>query len=145
MNNTIFDDVFRTMIEKMPYLAVPLINEVFHTSYPEDVKITQLRNEHQQEDGEIITDSCLLIGKKMYHIECQSTDDTTMVIRMIEYDFAIGIEHAEKQGRRIQDRISKVLCTISKKFWKYAGPSGSRCSFFRWKYIHIFHTDYKNG
>ena len=111
MNNTIFDDVFRTMIEKMPYLAVPLINEVFHTSYPEDVKITQLRNEHQQEDGEIITDSCLLIGKKMYHIECQSTDDTTMVIRMIEY----------------------------------AGPSGSRCSFFRWKYIHIFHTDYKNG
>ena len=39
MNNTIFDDVFRTMIEKMSYLAVPLINEVFHTSYPEDVKI----------------------------------------------------------------------------------------------------------
>ena len=51
MNNTIFDDVFRTMIEKMPYLAIPLINDVFHTSYPEDVKITQLRNEHQQEDG----------------------------------------------------------------------------------------------
>ena len=100
MNNTIFDDVFRTMIEKMPYLAVPLINEVFHTSYPEEVKITQLRNEHQQKDGEIITDSCLLIGKKMYHIECQSTDDTTMAIRMIEYDFAIAVENAEKQGRR---------------------------------------------
>ena len=100
MNNTIFDDVFRTMIEKIPYLAVPLINEVFHTSYPEDVKITQLRNEHQQKDGEIITDSCLLIGKKMYHIECQSTDDTTMAIRMIEYDFAIAVENAEKQGRR---------------------------------------------
>lgn len=100
MNNTIFDDVFRTMIEKMSYLAVPLINEVFHTSYPEDVKITQLRNEHQQKDGEIITDSCLLIGKKMYHIECQSTDNTTMAIRMIEYDFAIAVENAEKQGRR---------------------------------------------
>ena len=111
MNNTIFDDVFRTMIEKMPYLAVPLINEVFHTSYSEDVKITQLRNEHQQEDGEIITDSCLLIGKKMYHIECQSTDDVTMAIRMIEYDFAIGIEHAEKQGRgyRIEFPKSCVL------------------------------------
>ena len=50
--------------------------------------------------GEIITDSCLLIGKKMYHIECQSTDDTTMAIRMIEYDFAIAVENAEKQGRR---------------------------------------------
>ena len=107
MNNTIFDDVFRTMIEKMPYLAIPLINEVFHTSYPEDVKIIQFRNEHQQEDGEVITDSCLLIGKKLYHIECQSTDDTTMVIRMIEYDFAISIEYAEKQGRRYRIEFPK--------------------------------------
>ena len=46
-NNTIFDDVFRTMMEKMTYLIVPLINEVFHTSYPENVKIVHLRNEHQ--------------------------------------------------------------------------------------------------
>ena len=100
MNNTIFDDVFRTMIEKMPYLAVPLINEVFHTSYPQDVPIIQLRNEHQQENGEIITDSCLKIGDKLYHIECQSTDDTTMAILMIEYDFSIAVENAHKQGRR---------------------------------------------
>ena len=100
MTHTIFDDVFRTMVEKMPYLAVPLINEVFHTSYPENVKITQLRNEHQQENGEIITDCCLKIGEKLYHIECQSTDDTTMAIRMIEYDFSIAVENAQKQGRR---------------------------------------------
>ena len=92
MNNTIFDDVFRTMIEKMPYMAVPLINEVFHTSYPQDVPIVQLRNEHQQENGEIITDSCLKIGGKLYHIECQSVDDTTMAIRMIEYDFSIAVK-----------------------------------------------------
>ena len=100
MNNTIFDDVFRTMIEKMPYLAVHLINEVFHTSYPENVPIVQLRNEHQQENGEIITDSCLKIAGKLYHIECQSVDDTTMAIRMIEYDFSIAIENAQKQGRK---------------------------------------------
>lgn len=43
-NNTIFDDVFRTMVEKMPDLAVPLINEIFGTSYPEDIKIIQRRN-----------------------------------------------------------------------------------------------------
>ena len=51
MNNTIFDDVFRTMVEKIPQLAVPLINEVFQTSYLEDVEIIQLRNEHHQENG----------------------------------------------------------------------------------------------
>lgn len=98
-NNTIFDDVFRTMVEKMTYLVVPLINEVFHTSYPEDVKIVHLRNEHQMEDGELITDARLLIGDKVYHIECQSVDDTTMSIRMFEYDLAIALENRRKVGR----------------------------------------------
>ena len=99
-NNTIFDDVFRTMVEKMTYLLVPLINEVFHTSYPEDVKIVHLRNEHQLEDGELITDARLLIGDKVYHIECQSTDDTTMAIRMFEYDLAIALESRRRVGRK---------------------------------------------
>ena len=99
-NNTIFDDVFRTMVEKMTYLLVPLINEVFHTSYPEDVKIVHLRNEHQLEDGELITDARLLIGDKVYHIECQSTDDITMAIRMFEYDFAIALESRRRVGRK---------------------------------------------
>ena len=99
-NNTIFDDVFRTMVEKMTYLIVPLINEVFHTSYPEEVEIVHLRNEHQLEDGELITDAQLLIGDKVYHIECQSTDDTMMAIRMFEYDFAIALESKRRVGRK---------------------------------------------
>ena len=98
MNNTIFDDVFRTMVEKIPQLAVPLINEVFQTSYPEDVEIIQLRNEHHQENGEIITDSCLRIGRKLYHIECQSVDDTTMAIRLIVPHFDLPLDAARKYG-----------------------------------------------
>ena len=99
-SSTIFDDVFRTMLEKMPQLAVPLINEVFGTSYPEDVKIIQKRNEHQTKNGRIITDSHLLIANRIYHIECQSTADSTMVIRMIEYDFAISLEQVQKENGR---------------------------------------------
>lgn len=99
MNNTIFDDVFRTMIEKMPRLAISLINEVFKTAYPDDVKMIQWRNEHEGKNGEVITDSCLRIGDKVYHFECQSADDRTMAIRMIEYDFAIALEFNEKKGR----------------------------------------------
>lgn len=91
-NNTIFDDVFRTLLEKMPELAVPLINEVFGTSYPEDILLIQKRNEHQTKQGEIITDSYFLIADKAYHIECQSTSDSSMIIRMIEYDFSISLE-----------------------------------------------------
>ena len=99
-SSTIFDDVFRTMLEKMPQLAVPLINEVFGTSYPEDIEIIQKRNEHQTQNGRIITDSHLLIANRIYHIECQSTDDSTMVIRMIEYDFAISLEQVQKENGR---------------------------------------------
>ena len=83
--------MFRTLLEKMPELAVPLINEVFGTSYPEDIEIIQKRNEHQTKQGEIITDSHLMILDKAYHIECQSTNDSSMVIRMIEYDFSISL------------------------------------------------------
>lgn len=96
-DNTIFDDVFRTMLEKMPQLIIPVINEVFHTSYPEDEHIEQYRNEHHTKSGEIITDSYLGIGDMLYHIECQSTSDSHMCIRMIEYDFAIALEHAQKE------------------------------------------------
>lgn len=79
-NNTIFDDVFRTLVEKMPQLVIPLINE------------------HQTKDGEMITDSHLQIAEKSYHVECQSTKDSTMVIRMIEYDFAIALDSVNKES-----------------------------------------------
>lgn len=97
-NNTIFDDVFRTMLEKMPELIIPLINEVFGTNYPADILIEQQRNEHQTKNGEKITDSRLKIADKVYHIECQSTSDTEMVIRMIECDFAISLEEAKVEN-----------------------------------------------
>ena len=97
--NTIFDDVFRTIVQKMPQLVIPLINEVFQTSYPDDVEIMQWRNEQVTKDKKIITDSCLRIGNKVYHIECQSTDDSTMAIRMIEYDFSAALNFTEKDRR----------------------------------------------
>ncbi len=120
MNNTIFDDIFRTMIEKMPYLAVPLINEVFHTSYPQDVPIVQLRTEHQQENGEIITDSCLKIGGKLYHIECQSEEVVRKGIgeimggkvleleseRLLAEGKAIGKAEGETKG---EERLSVLI------------------------------------
>ena len=99
-NNTIFDDVFRTMLEKMPELVIPLINEVFGTNYPADIPIEQQRNEHQTKSGEKITDSRLKIADKIYHIEYQSTSDTEMVIRMIEYDFAISLESKKIENGR---------------------------------------------
>lgn len=44
-NNTTFDNVFRTMLEKMPELIVPVLNEIFGTNYPLDVPVTFLYHE----------------------------------------------------------------------------------------------------
>ena len=88
------------MLEKMPELVVPLINEVFGTNYPADIAVEQQRNEHQTKNGEKITDSRLKIADKIYHIECQSTGDAEMVIRMIEYDFAVSLETKQIENGR---------------------------------------------
>ena len=95
-HSTVFDDVFRTIAQKMPQLLIPLINEVFHTNYSEDTDFEQLRNEHYEKYGKIITDSIIRIGPHLYHIECQSKRDADMVIRMFEYDISIALEHTSK-------------------------------------------------
>lgn len=98
-NGTVYDDVFRTMIDKMPHLIIPLINMVFSKRYPDLEPVTSLQNEHLEiTEGRVITDSCLKIADKYYHVECQSSPDGTMAIRMIEYDFLIALKHAEKTG-----------------------------------------------
>ena len=92
-NNTIFDDVFRTMLTKIPELIIPLVNEVFDTSYPPDISITHYQNELYDHHQKKITDSHFGIAHIHYHAECQSTGDPTMHIRMLEYDTAIGLEY----------------------------------------------------
>ncbi len=87
------------MIDKLPHLAIPLINEVFSRQYSDSEPVTALQNEHMEiMDDKVITDSYLKIADKYYHVECQSSPDGTMAIRMIEYDFLIALKHAEKPG-----------------------------------------------
>ncbi|MCQ2497089.1 MAG: hypothetical protein MJ131_10925 [Lachnospiraceae bacterium] len=90
--HTVFDDVFRTICQKMPKLLIPIINEAFGTKYLENESVIQLRNEYFELRGTLITDSVLSISGHTYHIECQSNDDSYMVVRMFEYDYSIALE-----------------------------------------------------
>lgn len=111
----IFDSVFKTLLQRFPNLAVALINEVFHADYAEDEAIIQGRNEYHSLEGKVINDAMLRIREKIYHIECQSTRDGLMVIRMVEYDFKIALEETrnilmdelkKKPGERSKEPLS---------------------------------------
>ena len=110
-NGTVFDSVFKTMVHKAPHLLIPFINEVFGRNYPEGCEIVCYNSEHEGHKGAVIDDSVFRLQNKIYHVECQSIPDASMVIRMIEYDFAIALEDAINRGKpyRLEFPASCVL------------------------------------
>ncbi len=118
IRNTPFDDVFRTLLEKCNKLIIPVINEVFHTDYSFKDEVLVLANEQyfSDEDGHDIkkvTDSYLKIRDNTYHIECQSTDDSYMEIRMMEYDIHIAFDNIIfKNGIRIVELPQSAVLVV---------------------------------
>lgn len=101
-SSTPYDDAFRTMMAKGGTLRLPFIAEMFHLQAPfaTGTPVDSIRNEYFVEEGngkqrKIITDSVLHINGRTYHIECQSTDDGTILVRMFEYDVSIGLEESQ--------------------------------------------------
>lgn len=101
--NTPYDDVFRTLLTDCKGLIIPVVNEVFGEHFTGKEKVVLKENEiflRQQDGGEEkrITDSSFAIvgiegnAFKQYHLECQSTADGSMLIRMYEYDSQIALK-----------------------------------------------------
>ena len=119
--STPYDDVYRTLLNDCPTLIIPVVNEIFKENYKGNERVELSQNElfFQQADGteaERITDSSFVITterneQKRYHIECQSTPDGSMVIRMFEYDALIAVRNGEqtKEGFVVRFPKSAVL------------------------------------
>jgi len=109
ITNTPYDDVFRTLLNDCSPLVIPVINEVFGEQYSGDEKIIFSPNEHflNRQGGnedERITDSSFTIqGKetKKYHLECQSSADSSMLVRFFEYDTQIALDEGEIRGNTL--------------------------------------------
>ena len=101
-----YDDVFRTLLNDCSSLIIPVINEVFGEDYSGEEKIVFSPNEHflNQQDGnedEKVTDTCFkILGRetKKYHLECQSSPDSSMLVRFFEYDTQIALDDGEVKG-----------------------------------------------
>ena len=119
--NTAYDDVFRTLLVDCRELIIPVVNEVFHTNYVGSESVILHENEFfmRQQDGEeekIVTDSSFAIvsfsgESKRYHLECQSSVDGSILIRMYEYDSQLALQNSEllQQSLAVRFPESAVL------------------------------------
>lgn len=107
--NTPYDDVFRTLLTDCKGLIIPVVNEVFGEHFTGKEKVVLKENEIflRQQNGDEekrITDSSFAIvaiesnDSKQYHLECQSTTDGSMLIRMYEYDSQIALKEGLLEG-----------------------------------------------
>lgn len=101
--NTPYDDVFRTLLNDCASLIMPVINEMFGEHYTGEERVVFGSGEHflNQQDGEEetrVTDSNFRIlgaETKKYHMECQSSADSSMLVRFFEYDAQIALDEGE--------------------------------------------------
>ena len=109
-SNTPYDDVYRTMYVECDELVLPLLNEVFHEKYRGNERIIRRGNEHydMQQGGaeeKRITDSFLEVEgekKRRYHMECESSKDGSILIRMFQYGSQLAVEDAKIVGNELQ-------------------------------------------
>ena len=110
LSNTPFDDVFKLEIEKMGQLLVPVIEKMFHVkaTLADLEEIERLANERflmdegQTKVSKRFSDSCYKIAGRYYHVECQSTEDGSILFRLAEYNVRIALDGAKKDGDSIR-------------------------------------------
>lgn len=107
-STTPYDDVFRTLIVKGGNLIIPFLNEMFREDAPirMDASIAPVANEHFLDLGQgrqvkLTTDSILVIDQNPYHIECQSYEDKTMLLRTCQYDWLSAMPGSLVEGDTI--------------------------------------------
>ena len=104
---TPLDDVFRTEGEKMKEWFIPIINEVYGTSYKVSQATILMQPNEQMHEAAVdtddvdqkgipkkITDMSILVEGHVYHLECQSLEDGTIVIRLVEYGLFLAVRNA---------------------------------------------------
>ncbi|MCR4891160.1 MAG: hypothetical protein K5989_03110 [Lachnospiraceae bacterium] len=102
--NTPYDSAFKSIIKKCPRMALFLINEMFYKTglideeYDGTERFELLSQELPDlEFGDLELDQRISVyktEKRTFHLECQSTADGTMILRMIRYDTKTALDEA---------------------------------------------------
>lgn len=109
-NDKPYDSAFKTVMYECRDIVYPLLNETFGESYDKSIRIEFLNEEHEDaSDSElkeiIISDTNFIVmdaygqvlGRYVY--ECQSSGDSTMMVRLFRYSARTAFEQRfEKDG-----------------------------------------------
>ncbi len=104
LSPTPFDDVFKTATEKMGHLLITVIELMFNVKAElvDLEEIQHIANERylidttQTKVSKRFTDNVFKIAGNYYHIECQSTEDGSILFRLSEYNIRIALDNAEE-------------------------------------------------
>ncbi len=96
----LWDEIMKKEAFLMPEQLFPLIREIHGKAYPIDTAIKPLATEYSVERSDtkeitsIRADITLMVENcDIYHFECEIKNDSTMVIRMFEYDVHIALSY----------------------------------------------------
>ena len=113
--NTPYDSAFKSVIKKCPRLALFLINEMFYKTglieeeYDGTERVELLDKElPNMVLGVLALDTRLAVyqsGRRVFHMECQSTTDGTLIFRMVRYDTESALEEADYTVSEIHVKI----------------------------------------
>ena len=106
MDNTPYDDVFRTLLTDCTELMIPVVNEIFHTKYTGKETICLLQNEHfiKMPDGseqERITDSS-------FEIISEETAPTAQPLKNQVYGVLPAVTHHSANGITLNVRVRRT-------------------------------------
>ncbi|MDO4805368.1 MAG: hypothetical protein Q4A32_11175 [Lachnospiraceae bacterium] len=113
--NTPYDSAFKSIVKKCPRMSLFLINEMFYKpglideEYDGTERVELLDKELPDlEFGNLELDLRLAVYKstrRTFHLECQSTSDGTVILKMIQYDTRSALEEADYDAFCIRVKI----------------------------------------
>jgi hypothetical protein len=106
-----YDKILKNLFNISNRLTIYAINALFKKNFNEDAKIEQLNREYIRLDKTTaIADTVLSIEineqKTKYHIEFQTINDRTLIIRMIDYGFRIAIDDLDYSKIKADEEIT---------------------------------------
>ncbi|MCD7884207.1 MAG: hypothetical protein LUI87_10975 [Lachnospiraceae bacterium] len=114
----LWDEILKKEVLEMPFLLLPVIEEIHGTAYPAGTKITPFGTEYSvervvtKEISSIRSDAAVWIESQIYHFECESSTGKIIVKRTFEYDAQAALSCAEKGPEEIPWQLNFPYSTV---------------------------------